>query len=95
MTWKVYIVYPLQKIKTSNHRPMVCEEQLLRQKLPELKFFNNLTTTNRHLLWLAKGTAKENNYMFAWASPGTLLVKKQLNGRIIKICCEDDLNKIV
>lgn len=71
------------------------KRQMLRQKLPELKFFDNLTTTNRHLLWLAKGTAKEKNYMFAWASQGTVLVKKQPNGRIIKIRCEDDLNKIV
>lgn len=71
------------------------KRQLLRQKLPELKFFDNLIATNRHLLWLAKGTAKEKNYMFAWASRGTVLVKKQPNGRIIKICCEDDLNKIV
>lgn len=40
--------------------------KLLRMKLPGLKFFHNLTATNKHLLWLAKGKTKEKNYTSAW-----------------------------
>lgn len=67
----------------------------LRRKTQGIKFFDNLTPTNKRLLWLAKNRARELNYQFVWSSQGSIFVRKQPNARAITLATESDLEKIV
>ncbi|XP_077516752.1 uncharacterized protein LOC144127716 [Amblyomma americanum] len=67
---------------------------LLRTKLPDLSFFDNMTSQNRKLLWLAKMRAKERSYQFAWQKNGRILVRKKQGEAAIHIKSEDDIMQI-
>lgn len=67
----------------------------LKEQARDVRFFDNLTPMNKHLLWLAKTKAKELNYDFAWCSQGKVLVKKDPNALPLRIACESDLGKMV
>jgi len=58
------------------------------------KIFVNdeLTRSNRHLLWLAKGKAKEANWRFVWVKDGRILAKKTEGDRPTYICSNADIN---
>lgn len=61
----------------------------------DVRLFDNLTTFNNKLLWLAKTKAKEINYDFVWSKEGKIHARKQPGGRAIRIACEEDIDKIL
>lgn len=71
------------------------QRALLRTKEPEIRFFDNLTARNKHLLWLVKSKAREHAYQFVWQKNGRVLVRKRQGEQVIQIKSEDDLSKIV
>ncbi|CAN8019000.1 unnamed protein product [Ixodes persulcatus] len=60
-----------------------------------VRFFDNLTASNKKLLWMTKTKAREQGYAFTWQKNGTVFVRKAQGQRAIKIESEDDLGKIM
>ena len=58
-------------------------------------FINNrLTNNNKHLLWLAKQKAREQNWKFVWEREGRIFMRNCENARSVHIGCIDDVNNI-
>ena len=50
--------------------------------------------TNRHLLWISKNKAKEQNWKYVWIKDGRILAKKDDGARVIQVAKEGDVNLI-
>lgn len=61
---------------------------------PELRFYDNLTPQNKHLLHLARARATDMGYCFAWQRDGKVLVRKGPGEPKFRIASEADLYKI-
>ncbi|KAH8024197.1 hypothetical protein HPB51_022258 [Rhipicephalus microplus] len=57
----------------------------LMNRLPGVKFFDNLTAANKQLLWMVKQKAREKDYRFVWTSEGRIFVRKQPDMRAISL----------
>lgn len=55
---------------------------------------DQLTPSNRRLLWLAKTKAKEAKWKFVWVSNGAIRARKIEEGEVININTENDLELI-
>lgn len=67
----------------------------LKLKKPDMRIFDNLTASNKHLLWLARMKAEEKCYRFVWQKNGHVLVRKDEGDAVIRIHDERDLEKLV
>lgn len=55
---------------------------------------DQLTPSNRRLLWLAKTKAKEAKWKFVWVSNGAIRARKIEEGEVVNIITENDLELI-
>lgn len=55
---------------------------------------NQLTKHNKHLLWLTKEKAKQENWKYVWESAGKILARRSENTQSIIINTERDVNDI-
>ncbi|XP_077486556.1 uncharacterized protein LOC144097801 [Amblyomma americanum] len=60
----------------------------------EVRFYDNLTSRNKHLLWLARTRAQQMGYCFTWQKNGKVMVRKGPGEPILRISCEADLCNI-
>lgn len=67
----------------------------LREKESSLRIFDNLTPTNKRLLWLAQTKGKEMRYNYVWQRNGHVFVRKADGDRAIRIHRESDLELMV
>lgn len=59
-----------------------------------VNFFHFLEKEYVHLLGKAKEIAKEKQYKYVWYTNATVLMRKEEDSNIIKIRCEEDLQRI-
>lgn len=55
---------------------------------------NQLTKHNKHLLWLTKEKAKQENWKYVWESAGKILARRSENTQSIIINTDNDVNNI-
>lgn len=71
------------------------KRKYLKETRSDVWFLDNLTTTNKKLLWMLREKAAEKEYQFVWQKNGNLFARKKQGDRVIKIECEADFDKIV
>lgn len=55
----------------------------------------NLTPSNREVLWAAKQRARELQYKFVWVKQGKIFARQDENQKIIKILSLSDIDKFI
>lgn len=66
----------------------------LKNVRPGVFFVDNLTASNRRLLWMAKTKATAEGFQFTWQNNGKVLVRRSPGEPAIRIDSEADLEKI-